>query len=189
MSGLQQTEIPCMTVEEFLQWESDTDIRHELINGHIIAMAPPSLVHGKILAKLTVAIQRQLPPPCYVIVEAGIRLADQANSFYQADLAVSCASFELEDRCLPEPVMIVEILSPSTQSHDRGNKVSAYRTLSSVREILLVSSTHVHMELWRRTPDGWLVMDLIGRDTRLVLESIGVELTLAEIYAGIDYMG
>ncbi|MBF0179759.1 MAG: Uma2 family endonuclease [Magnetococcales bacterium] len=178
-----------MTTEAFLRWEGSGDTRYELVRGRVVAMAPPTPVHGKLVARFVAAILRRLRPPCDLVVEAGIRLEERSGSFYQADLAVSCTGFGQSDRYLPDPLLIVEILSPSTQTHDRGNKVADYRTLPSVREIVLVSSTAVHVELWRRTDEGWRVMDLIGRDTRLGLESVDAEVTLAELYAGIGMEG
>jgi len=77
------------------------------------------------------------------------------------------------------------VLSPSTASHDRGEKVPAYRTLGSVEEILIVSSTAQVAELWQRTEEGWTVADLIGPAVTIGLESIGVQLTLDEVFAGV----
>jgi len=188
MPMTKSSETSTMTVEEFLNWNDNTDTRYELVNGEIMAMSPPVPFHGLIAANLTVVLRQQLQPPCRVILEAGIR-SERDDLYYQADLAVGCTPLTAKDRHVPDPMVIVEVLSPSTQSHDRGVKVADYRTIPSVREIVLVSSTVVHVELWRRTLEGWMVLDLIGRDTRFTLESLGVELTLAAIYEGIDFIG
>ncbi|MEO5333477.1 MAG: Uma2 family endonuclease [Magnetococcus sp. YQC-5] len=182
MSSMPDAGSRLVTVEAFLNRDDPDDLRCELLQGRVVAMAPPSPLHGKLVARLAVVLQRQLQAPCAVVVEAGIRVQEPADTFFQADLAVSCTPFGREARFLPDPVVIVEVLSPASQSHDRGNKVAGYRFLPSVREILLLSSTAWHVEWWHRTVEGWLVMDWIGRDIRLLLESIGTGFTLAEIY-------
>ena len=79
------------TVDEFLAWDDGSDRRHELVDGQIVAMAPPSEAHAAIVSNLGATIHSQLRPPCRVLTEFGIRLADRDDRFYQADLAVTCA--------------------------------------------------------------------------------------------------
>jgi Uma2 family endonuclease len=158
-----------LTVEEFLDWDDGTDRRHELVDGRIVAMAPPSEVHATIVSNLTIRIGNQLRAPCRVLGEFGARLADRDDSFYQFDLAVTCAPADAGRRYIADPVLIVEVLSPSTQLHDRGRKLEDYRQLPSVKEILLVASEQRRVQHWRRDGPRWIVEDLIGdADLRLV---------------------
>lgn len=176
---------PGMTVDEFLVWEDGTDTRYELIGGEPFAMAPPAVAHGAIVINLGVAIQTRLRPPCRVYGEAGIQWPDRDDTWYQADLAVSCQIPAAGDRMVPPPKVIIEVLSPSTASFDRGTKVTDYRTLSSVQEIVLVSSDAIRVELWRRSGPRWLVEERVGPDAVLSLDSIGVEVPLAALYDGV----
>ena len=105
----------------------------------------------------------RLQPPCRVISEAGIVIADRADTYYIADLAVTCAPREPGRRMVVDPVLVIEVLSPSTSQVDRWRKVADYRTLPSVQEILVVFSDERRVELQRRTPGGWRVEDLIGK--------------------------
>jgi Uma2 family endonuclease len=98
-----------------------------------------------------------------VISEAGIVVPDRVDTYYVADLAVTCAPREPGRRMVVEPVLVVEVLSPSTGQVDRWRKVADYRTLPSVQEILVVFSDERRVEVQRRTPDGWRVEDLIGQ--------------------------
>jgi Uma2 family endonuclease len=84
-----------------------------------------------------------------------------------------------------EPVVVVEVLSPSTATTDRGGKLPDYRSVPSVQEILLVSSWERRVEHWRRTPDGWAVTER-GGDAVLRLETLGIELPLDGVYEGVD---
>jgi Putative restriction endonuclease len=109
-----------MTLAEFLDWEDGTDTRYELVGGRIVAMAPPAPEHSRIIGNLAGQLARHLKPPCGVYVEAGIVLPDRADTYYQADLAVSCTPLEPGARWVPDPILVVEALSPSTLAHDRG---------------------------------------------------------------------
>jgi Uma2 family endonuclease len=138
------------TIAEFLAWDDGSDRRYELIDGTPMAMAPPSEAHGTIVMNLGRALGAQLQPPCRVVGEAGILLPDRDDAWYQADLAVTCTPPESGRSHTEGPVLIAEVLSPSTAVHDRGLKLVDYCRLASVREILLVSSTERSVQYWRR---------------------------------------
>ena len=171
------------TIAEFLAWDDGTDRRYELIDGVPVAMAPPSEAHGTIVVNLAIAVGAQLQPPCRVVGEAGIVLPDRDDAWYRADLAVTCTPPEPGRTYVADPVLIAEVLSPSTAVHDRGLKLVDYCRLASVREILLVSSTERSVQYWRRDGARWLVEDLIGEAT-LTLETAPSPIFLATIYEG-----
>jgi Uma2 family endonuclease len=171
------------TVDQFLAWDDGTDRRYELVDGRIVAMAPPSEAHGTIVANLAGELRNRLTPPCRIVSEAGVVLADQNDTYFQADLLVTCAPPE-RGRAYPvEPVLIVEVLSPSTEVHDRGRKVEDYSRLTSVNEILLVSSEERRVRYWRRDGARWIVEDLIG-EAHLSLGTVEEPIPLATIYEG-----
>jgi Uma2 family endonuclease len=154
-----------MSLAEFLDWDDGTETRHELIDGRPLAMVPPIEAHGTIVANVARHIGNRLKPPCRVVVEAGITPADRVDTWYQADLVVTCAPAERGARAIAEPRLIVEVLSPSTAAHDRGVKLADYRKIVLVEQILMVSGEDRQVELWLRTGDGWKVQDLIGDAT------------------------
>ena len=171
-----------MSLAEFLDWDDGTDTRYELIDGRVVAMAPPNPRHSAMTGQLARIIGNRLAPPCRVYVEAGIVTPARADTYLQADLAVSCRPLDQQDRDVAEPVLVVEVESPGTVRHDRGVKVDRYRELSSVREILLVASAERRVQLWRREGGRWSVEDVIG-DAVLRLESCALEIPLADLYA------
>jgi Uma2 family endonuclease len=171
------------TIEEFFAWNDGTDRRYELVDGNLLAMAPASEAHGTIVANLTIAIGRQLRAPCRVVGEAGVIPADRGDTYFQADLLVTCAPPERGRPYPVDPVLIVEVLSPSTADHDRGRKVEEYSRLPSVREILLVSSEERRARTWRRDGRRWIVEDLID-DAELRLDIIPDPISLAAIHEG-----
>jgi Uma2 family endonuclease len=174
-----------MSLAEFLQWDDGTDTRYELIDGRVVAMAPPVARHGALTAQLVRLIGNGLTPPCRVYVEAGIVASEQSDTYLQADLAVSCRPLAEQGRWVVDPVLIVEVESPSTVRHDRGVKVDRYRELPALGEILLVASEERRVQLWRREAGArWTVEDLIG-DATLDLQSCGITLPLSDLYAGL----
>ncbi len=171
------------TVEEFLAWDDGTDRRYELIDGHVVAMAPPSEAQGTIVANLTIAIGRQLRLPCRVVGEAGVIPIDRDDTYHQADLLVTCSPPERGRPYPVDPILIIEMLSPSTAVHDRGRKVEDYSRLTSVKQILLVSSGERRVRTWRRDDRRWIVEDLIG-EAKLHLDTVPNPIPLAAIYDG-----
>jgi Uma2 family endonuclease len=152
-----------MTLAAFLEWDDGTDRRYQLLDGVPVMMAPAAEAHGELAAALAGEIRSRVKRPCRVISEAGITVEGRSDTYYVADLAVTCAPREPGRRMVAEPVLIVEVLSPSTSHIDRWRRVADYRTLPSVQEIVVVSSDERRVELQRRISDGWRVEDLIGQ--------------------------
>ncbi len=179
-----------MTLDEFFAWDSGDDLRYELIDGVVVAMTSPRNAHGKISIKLGRRIDEALDarPSCSAESEVGIVSPTRRSTFYQADLAVSCTPQVDEGHEMIDPLLIVEILSPSTEDKDRKVKLVDYRQIPSVREVLLVDCTRPYCELHRRTEeDQWLVQLVVDLKASITLESIGAELTLADIYANVSF--
>lgn len=171
-----------MTIAEFLQWDDGSDTRYELVRGKVIAMAPPSARHSVIVSKIGGVLEAGLNGPCYVGMNAGIIRPDRDDTFYEADLVVSRTPLETDTSTIPQPIVVIEVLSPTTAEHDRGGKLYDYRRITSVQEIALVASEQRHVEIWRRRGPKWEVEDLIG-DAVLELETIGVTVPFARVYA------
>jgi Uma2 family endonuclease len=177
-----------MTLAEFLRWEDGTDTRYELIWGVPVAMAPPARAHGMLCARLggLVDVALRARRPCSVQTEAGIVRPDRDDTYYVADLAVTCSPYERGEQLVKDPVLIVEILSPGTERHDRRTKLPVYREIGSVKEILLIDSESIYAEILRREGDRWITELVQGRDAALRLSSVDLHIAMAELYEGID---
>lgn len=170
-----------MTVEEFLRWDDGTDRKFELVDGVVRLMAPPPDTHGTIVVNTALAIGRQLRPDCRIIAEAGLR----PRSFYQADLAITCAPpVPGGSRMIEHPVVIIEVLSPGTADHDRERKALDYRSFPSIQEVVLIATTARHVEIWRRDGERWNGHDFIG-DAVARLESFAIDLPLIDVYRNV----
>ena len=177
-----------MTLAEFLRWEDGTDTRWELLYGAPVAMAPPAVAHGVLAARMAAHIEGALRSrrPCIVQSEAGILRPDRDDTCYIADLAVSCTQPAAGQQLMRDPVLIVEILSPSTIVDDRQDKIPAYRMIASVQEILALDSTRMVAEVVRRDGERWTTEIVSGPNGTLMLTSIGLTVAMAELYEGIE---
>jgi Uma2 family endonuclease len=176
-----------MTLEEFLHWDDGTDTRYELIDGFPLAMAPPAEAHRILAVRLVSRIDAALTRrrPCNAQIEPGVVLPDRAHSYYVPDVAVSCAPNEPGRQAMVDPILIVEILSPSTERSDRRLKLPAYQKLESVREIMLIDADNYHAELYRRENDHWGIELVRGAEAALRLASVDLRISMSELYEGI----
>jgi Uma2 family endonuclease len=176
-----------MTLDEFVRWDDGTETHYELIGGFPVAMAPPAEVHRVLVVRLVTRIDGALAArrPCNAQIEAGVIRPDRADTYFEADIAASCAAIEPGRQAIKDPFLIVEILSPSTDRHDRRVKLPVYRQIETVQEILLVASDERYAELHRRAGMQWITEILRGGESVLALASVGIEIPLAELYDGI----
>lgn len=177
-----------MTLAEFLSWDprDPTGRTWQLIDGEPVAMAPGNVTHGALqneIGRLLGNHLLDLRSACRVVTEPGIVPRVRANRNYRVpDLGVTCAPPTL-DQMLPEPLLLIEILSPSNDAETWAN-IWAYTTIPSVADILAVHSTRIEAELLHRDADGsWpKEPDIIGPDGVLALHSVGFTVPLAELY-------
>jgi len=180
-----------ITLEEFFRWDDGTETHYELIGGFPVAMAPPAEVHRVLAVRLVTRIDGALSArrPCNAQVEAGVIRPDRADTYFEADIAASCAPIEIGRQAIRDPFLIVEILSPSTERRDRRVKLPAYRQMETVQEILLVASDERYAELHRRAGKQWITEILRGNEARISLISVSVEIAIADLYEGIAFDG
>ena len=177
---------PTMDLDEFLAWDAPAGGLWQLVDGEPRAMAPASLPHNAILGELTRLIGNHLAErggPCVVVPTPGVIPRIRADRNIRIpDLGVTCSETPLEGYALPDPVLLVEILSPSNAAETWAN-VWAYTTIPSLQEILILRSSSVRAELLRRRPDGsWPEQPETISDGMLELESIGFGLPLTAVY-------
>jgi Uma2 family endonuclease len=172
------------TLEEFLAFDDGTDASYQLFEGRIVAMNRPLRGHGGLVARLAASISGQLRPPCEAYAEAGIVPVNRRHSWYKADLIVTCTPGNHKDPFIAEPVLVVEVLSPTTSASDFSRKLPGYQQIPSMRDILLVSSMERLVQHWRRAPDGW-VEDAHRRSATLRLSGLPVAIAMPDLYDGI----
>jgi Uma2 family endonuclease len=180
---------PMMTVADFLDWPGDGfGTRFELVDGVLRAMAPASDTHGTIQGNLTLLIGlhlRSVRSPCRVVSNPGIQPRVRAEwNFRIPDLGVTCQPNRPGEVMTPEPIVLIEVLSPGNANETYEN-VRAYATLPTLREIAVVHSTRMRVELLARDAAGnWPADPVVVDGPSVTLASIGAELPFAEIYLG-----
>jgi Uma2 family endonuclease len=152
-----------MTLAAFLEWDDGTDRRYQLLDGVPVMMAPRAEAHGELVAAIMIEIGSRLKRSCRVIADAGITVEGRSDTCYVADLAVTCAPGEYNPRMVAAPMLVVEVVSPSIGEIDGWRKIADYRSLPSLREIVIAFHDERRITLLRRTADGWRVEDLIGQ--------------------------
>jgi Uma2 family endonuclease len=176
-----------MTLEEFLRWDDGTEMHYELVGGFPLAMAPPAEAHRILAVRLVTRIEIALAGrrPCNAQIEAGVIRPERADTYFEADIAATCEGNEAGRQAIKDPFLIVEILSPSTERHDRRVKLPAYRQIPTVQEIVLIASDDLYVEFHRRAGAQWITELFRGREGVLTLSSVGIEIPLADLYEGI----
>jgi len=179
------------TVDEYLAFEREREIRHEYFDGEIFAMSGAGPAHVDIRTNTQTSLVIQLRGrPCKVN-DQDMRVKTASGLYTYPDISVVCGERAFNDDKPPSllnPTVIVEVLSPSTESYDRGDKFRHYRSIPSFREYVLISSTHQQIEHFARTADdSWRITVADAPDGAIALESIGCTLTLADIYVDVVF--
>jgi Uma2 family endonuclease len=179
-----------MTAQEYLERERLAETKSEFYGGEMFAVARSNLWHSLIVTNLLGELAMKLRKRPYSVCASNLRLAVCTNSFYTyPDLMVIRDKPTLIDEhrdTVTNPIVIIEVLSPSTEGYDRGRKFELYRAIPSLMEYLTVSQDKMHVEIHTRQPDDtWLLRDV--RDSGPVkLESIEVELQLSDMYEKVE---
>lgn len=183
---------PIFTPENYLALERASEIRHEYLDGFVYAMAGESPEHSTICFNISGIIHAQLRnKPCRGFSPNMKVRTDPGGLFAYPDLAVDCAEplFHDDKRdVLVNPTVIFEVLSPSTEGYDRGEKFLRYRTqIASLKDYVLVSQDRPRVEHYALQPgDEWPCEEVEGLTGVLFLPSIDCRLPLAEIYARVN---
>jgi Uma2 family endonuclease len=178
--------------EEYLEFEDSSEFRHEYANGQIFAMTGGSVTHSRIKTDATLSLGAQLAGSDCEVISGDLRVkVESRHSYRYPDVLVFCGGEDLvDDRTdtIRNPVLIVEVLSPSTQAIDRNEKFFEYRQIPSLQEYILISQDSPRVERFLRQESGeWLFVEVLGLDGVLDLPSIGCKLALADVYRRVTF--
>jgi Uma2 family endonuclease len=176
------------TFEEYLRLEEDSRTKHEFVAGNVFAMSGGTPEHAAITANVARLLGNALEgKPCRVFSpDLRVRVAATGLGTYP-DVTVICSQIELDpadpkQHTALNPKVIVEVLSPSTEDYDRGEKLGNYKQITSLREVILIAHDRPEAEVVRREPDGSWSRHIARSSGAVRLESIGCELPVDEIY-------
>jgi Uma2 family endonuclease len=179
------------TVEQYLEMERDSPIRHEYIDGIVYAMAGGTRRQNRVGRNATRLLDDYLGDgPCQVYTaDMKVRLANERDHVYP-DVGVTCDPRDLEDEApdyISCPRLVIEVLSESTEAYDRGAKFDLYRGRDTLQEYVLIETDHSAIEVRSRNDDASWTTVTYGPDDRVALHSIGLTIPVAAFYRGVRF--
>ena len=180
------------TAEEYLESEVNSEERHEYINGEIIPMTGGTPNHNTIVLNIATALNFALKPQPYNVFVTDQRLwIPDSNIYTYPDVMVMNQPLEyLAGRrdTLINPLVIIEVLSKSTEAYDRGDKFQAYRTIASFQEYVLIDQYKMSVEQYTKTePHKWMFIEYNNPESSLSFASISAEIDLADLYDKVEF--
>ncbi|MCG6896981.1 MAG: Uma2 family endonuclease [Thiocapsa sp.] len=176
------------SAEDYLAWELEQPSRHEFFHGEVFAMVGASRRHVTVAVNLVSALDQALEDtPCRAYMSDMQLQARPDEAYFYPDVLVTCDPDDHRaERLVRAPILVIEVISPSTASFDRGEKFAAYRRIRSLREFVLVDPERRSIELFRRADDDvWELRD-IAPDQPLELTSLDVEIPVGRIFRNLD---
>jgi Uma2 family endonuclease len=180
-----------LTVEEYLDIDRSSERPSEFHDGEMFPIEAAAINHGRIQGNVYAAMrQRFANTDCEAFLSSLRVEIPSFKRYTYPDLMVACGKLELGDKhrdTLLNPIVLFEILSPSTAGYDRGEKLFLYQSIASLREYILISQDQVLIERYRRQNDRqWLYEAISSIDAELTLDSAGCAVPLREIYANTE---
>lgn len=178
---------PCWTLEGFLAWEAEQTERHEFVRGEVFAMVGARRIHARTVQNIARLIGNALEGgPCQTFAAAA-KVAVADDTVLYPDVFVTCDRLDLRtDILFRAPLLVVEVLSPSTEAFDRGQKFALYRSLPSLREYVLVDPETKAIERYRLIGAGEWHFSAVAEGESLRLDSLPIELDRSRIFDGVD---
>ncbi len=179
-------------IVEYLELEDKSQEKHEYHDGYIIDMAGGTAPHSKICNNVSFALTLGLKGKKCSSYNSDLKiLAEKVNSYYYPDASVICGELEFDENrkdIVKNPTVIIEVLSKSTALFDRTEKFWNYRTIPTFKEYVLISQDKPLIEVFHKNEGNkWVLSDAYGLDESILLESIGVELKLEDVFDKVDF--
>ncbi|HMX54592.1 MAG TPA: Uma2 family endonuclease [Plasticicumulans sp.] len=177
-----------LSLDAFLDWEATQPERHEYVRGEVFAMTGASDRHNLVAGNLYMLLRTHLRgSPCQVFISDMKVRVDAADAIFYPDLLVTCSASDRSDRLAKrDPVVIVEVLSPSTAGYDLSAKFAHYRRLASLQEYVTIDPDAPLVQVFRRSPDGWTLHAAEAGDT-VGFASIDLCVPIAAVYEDVRF--
>ncbi len=179
-----------LTPEAYLEGEKTAQIKHEYVQGRVYAMVGAADGHVRLTMNFGFRLHTHLRgTPCSVyIADMKVRI-DRGEAFFYPDVLVTCDAGDRKRNYYKDhPILVVEVLSPSNEGYDRGEKFAWYRRLPSLREYVLADPRRYAVDVFRRNEQGrWELFGFAGEDAWVALTSIDFGVPMADLYEGLDF--
>lgn len=176
---------------DYLALERASEFKHEFFDGEMFLMAGGTIEHSQVAANVIRALGNALADTGCRVLTSDMKIKLPTGLYTYPDASVVCDQPQYEDDhkdVLLNPLLIVEVLSPSTEAYDRGQKFRHYQTCPSLREYVLIAQDRSAVDHYLRQPSGqWLLTTFESLDATMPLPSLGVGLRLRDIYAKVEF--
>ncbi|WP_310410103.1 Uma2 family endonuclease [Chamaesiphon sp. OTE_8_metabat_110] len=177
-----------MSAAEYLEWELTQEERYEYWDGEVVAMSGGTRNHNRISGNFFRLLDDALLNRDCDVYIADVKVqVEPGQKYFYPDVVVTCDERDDEAQLVQFPCLIIEVLSPSTEAIDRGVKFARYRQFTSLQEYVLVQVDRPKVEVFRRDRNNQWVLSEYDREDRLLLESIGVEIPIADLYRQVQF--
>nr|CAA6819595.1 MAG: protein of unknown function DUF820 [uncultured Thiotrichaceae bacterium] len=178
-----------MTRDEYIAFDKAATEKHQFYKGEIFAMSGGSFNHARIGTNTTSQLQARLPSECQSM-NSDMRVSTPTGLDTYPDASVYCGDPELTDNnhTLLNPVLIVEVLSPSTRNYDQGDKFTHYRSISNLQDYLLIESTFMHISHYQRQGEHeWLLREYQHPEDELTLTPTQLKISVSAFYEKVKF--
>ena len=181
-----------LSPQEYLELERKAEFKSEFLDGEMFAMAGGTPQHSLIATNLASEFSSRLKAHTCTAYNADLRIKiEETGLFTYPDLSVICGPLQFAEGTndtVLNPTLLVEVLSNSTEAYDRGKKFENYRQIPELREYLLVSQKEPRIEQFvRQEKEQWLLLEAAGLEATLALPSLEIKISLAEVFAGVEF--
>jgi Uma2 family endonuclease len=177
-----------MTAAEYLAWEPTQEGRHEYWDGEVVAMSGGTRNHNRISLNFSKLLDDALlNRNCDVYISDVKVQVELGRKYFYPDVVVTCDDSDNDPQYVRFPCLIIEVLSPSTEAIDRGAKFAKYRQFLAFKEYVLVNTSEPKIEVFRRNDRGQWVLSEYNLEDRLHLESIDLEISVADLYRQVQF--
>lgn len=180
---------PRVSAEEYLEIERLAEFKSEFLNGEALARSGDSARHALIAANVIRTIGQAARPRGCTTFSSDLRIGIENSAYFYPDASIVCGEPEIltsDQDILTNPAVIVEVLSPSTEAYDRGDKFHAYRQVESLKHYLLISQSSRTVDVISRRDAVWVIETFSGEE-EITLESLGVTVSLQDLYDGVAF--
>jgi len=178
--------ITFISPEQYLEMEREAEYKSEYYEGEVVAMSGASRAHNLLAGNLIGELRQQMRGRSCEAYPGDMRVSIGRQRYFYPDVSAVCGEPKFADHSpdtLQNPAFVAGILSPATERLDRGYKAEGYRRIESLRQYLLASQDHVHVELYTRGEDGkWILTEASSKEDTVELDSIGCRLKVADLY-------
>ncbi len=179
------------TLKEYLQMELENDTRYEFYDGELFPVTDASIAHNQIVSSTSNALYNRLAAKSCNVLSSTQKIHVKKNSLYcYPDLVIVCGKIEtLEDQkdVITNPIVLIEVLSPSTRNYDLGDKFRLYRDIPTLKEYICISSERILIEKFEILNGFWTLKTYSELTDSMMLNSLDQTITLAEIYSNVDF--